>query len=161
VDFLIRDATESDFEALLALFDEVAAERIYIGTQPGFDRELYRSGWSDALVDPDRLLLVAIVGDAPVGTLGIRERRDLGAGIGMLVSSDYRKVGIGSALLDAAFAWARGRGFEELTLSVFPHNLAALALYRSAGFVEVERIERAVTRQSGEVWGIIRMRKHL
>ena len=52
-------------------------------------------------------------------------------------------------------------GAKALSLHVFPHNEAAIALYRSAGFVEIERFERDVTRQTGEVWDTIFMRKEL
>jgi hypothetical protein len=43
---LIRPARRDDFDALADLFAEVAAERIWIGTEPGFDRDAYRSGWT-------------------------------------------------------------------------------------------------------------------
>jgi len=44
-------------------------------------------------------------------------------------------------------------------LHVFPHNEAARTLYEQNSFWEVERFERDVTRQSGEVWDTILMRK--
>jgi putative acetyltransferase len=38
--------------------------------------------------------------------------------------------------------WARWAGIEKVTLSVFPHNRAALALYRKFGFVEEGLLRR-------------------
>jgi [ribosomal protein S18]-alanine N-acetyltransferase len=157
----IREAVEGDFEKMLALFDEVAAERVYIGTEPGFDRERYRRDWTEGLTDSKRLLLVALDGDAQVGNLGLREHEGSGMSLGMLLTATHRRRGIGRALLEAAFAWARERGMTGLTLRVFPHNEAALALYRSAGFVAVQRRERDVKRQTGDVWDTIFMRKTL
>jgi len=42
--------------------------------------------------------------------------------------------GIGSALLDHAETWARGRGFRRLTLAVFTNNERAKALYARCGW---------------------------
>ena len=38
------------------------------------------------------------------------------------------------ALVAAGIEWGREHGLHKLTLSVFPHNEAALALYRKFGF---------------------------
>ncbi len=134
---------------------------MYIGTEPGFDHEQYRRGWAEMLGDKNRLLLVAVEGDIVAGMLGTWGPSDRGVNFGMLVSRAYRRRGAGRALLDAATVWGQIIGVPALTLAVFPHNEAALALYRSAGFVEFERRERDVTRQSGEVWDTIHMRKEL
>jgi ribosomal-protein-alanine N-acetyltransferase len=159
---LIRAAAESDFEELLSLFDAVAAELVYIGTEPGYDRERYREGWKEIVADRAELLLVALEDGRIIGSIGTTwGHRDRGVNLGMLVSAAYRGRGIGRALLEAAFAWGRKTGAKTLSLHVFPHNEAAIALYRSTGFVEIERYERDVTRQSGEVWDTILMRKEL
>jgi ribosomal protein S18 acetylase RimI-like enzyme len=158
---LIRSATEADFDGLLALFDEVAAELIFIGTEPGYDRELYRRGWAASLADPNCLLLVADDGGTVAGMLGVGAHGGAGPHVGMLVSRTHRRRGLGRALLEAAVAWGRERGVPSLSLFVFPHNEGARALYRAMGFAEIERFERDVTRQSGEVWDTILMRKEL
>jgi RimJ/RimL family protein N-acetyltransferase len=54
----------------------------------------------------------------------------------MMVALDWRGRGVGTAFVAAAVEWARARGLHKLTLSVFPHNDAAIALYRKFGFVE-------------------------
>jgi ribosomal protein S18 acetylase RimI-like enzyme len=41
-----------------------------------------------------------------------------------------------------AFRWARRSGVEKIVLSVYPHNTAAIALYRRFGFVEEGRLAR-------------------
>jgi ribosomal protein S18 acetylase RimI-like enzyme len=113
------------------------------------------------LGDPSRLLLVAADGDCVVGMLGTWGPSGHGISFGMLVSAAYRRRGAGRALLEAAAVWGQKVGAPALTLSVFSHNEAAIALYQSAGFVEFERRERDVARQSGEVWDTIHMRKEL
>jgi putative acetyltransferase len=113
------------------------------------------------LGDPNRLLIVAVEGDRIAGMLGTWGPSGHGISFGMLVSAANRRRGAGRALLEAATAWGRSIGAPALTLAVFTHNEAAIALYRSAGFVEFERRERDVPRQSGEVWDTIHMRKEL
>ena len=57
------------------------------------------------------------------------------ADLGLMVAASHRRQGIGRALLDAAFDWARASGVRKLELHVFPHNTPALALYEGLGFV--------------------------
>jgi [ribosomal protein S18]-alanine N-acetyltransferase len=53
-----------------------------------------------------------------------------------------RRQGIGAALLQEAMAVAAQRGGAVVFLEVATNNLAALALYRRAGFAEVGRRRR-------------------
>ena len=64
---------------------------------------------------------------------------------------------MGTALVTAAVEWARARGLHKLALSVFPHNEAAIALYRKFGFSEEGRLVRHVRRAGGELWDLIEM----
>jgi ribosomal protein S18 acetylase RimI-like enzyme len=79
----------------------------------------------------------------------------------MLIDERFRGHGLGRQLLEHLFDWAHGRKIERLSLLVFPHNERALALYRSTGFVEIERYEHDVTRETGEVWDTILMQKQM
>ena len=58
-------------------------------------------------------------------------------------------------MVAAAIDWARARGLHKLTLSVFPHNDAAIALYRKFGFVEEGRRSKQIRRANGELWDLI------
>lgn len=75
----------------------------------------------------------------------------------MFVAREWRGRGVGSALMQAAIAWGRDRGLHKLTLSVFPHNAAAIALYEKFGFVVEGRRVKQMRRQSGELWDLIDM----
>jgi ribosomal protein S18 acetylase RimI-like enzyme len=75
----------------------------------------------------------------------------------MAVARDWRGRGVGSALLAAGIDWARERGLHKLSLTVFPHNAAAIALYRTFGFVEEGRLVKQYRRQSSELWDGIAM----
>jgi RimJ/RimL family protein N-acetyltransferase len=56
------------------------------------------------------------------------------ADLGLMVAKDVRGRGIGTALLQAAVAWARGNGIRKLELHVFPWNESAIAVYEKFGF---------------------------
>ena len=101
--------------------------------------------------------MVALAGDVVVGELHVEPSRFGFGDLGMLVAAGWRGRGVGTALVAAAIEWARGRGLHKLTLSVFPHNEAAVALYRKFGFVEEGRRARHIRRASGELWDVIDM----
>jgi ribosomal protein S18 acetylase RimI-like enzyme len=52
----------------------------------------------------------------------------------LYVSSEHRRQGIGSALMQHAEAWARAKGDRQIGLQVFRSNQAALTLYEKLGF---------------------------
>jgi ribosomal protein S18 acetylase RimI-like enzyme len=94
------------------------------------------------LDDPDRLLLLATraanrerLGFLYVVTLTDFFTRERHAHVSdLLVARDGEGQGVGRALMSAADAWARTRGHRFVTLSVFPDNRRALALYERLGF---------------------------
>jgi RimJ/RimL family protein N-acetyltransferase len=75
----------------------------------------------------------------------------------MMVERAWRGRGVGTRLVEAAIEWARERGLHKLTLSVFPHNTAAIGLYRKLGFVEEGRLARHIRRANGELWDLVEM----
>ena len=52
----------------------------------------------------------------------------------LYVMPEYRRQGIGSALMRHAEDWARARGDRQLGLQVFYNNQAALSLYDKLGY---------------------------
>ncbi len=71
------------------------------------------------------------------------------ADVGLMVSLDARREGVGTALLQAAVDWAREAGIRKLELHVFPWNEGAIALYDSFGF-EREGYRKGHYRRGGE-----------
>jgi RimJ/RimL family protein N-acetyltransferase len=61
--------------------------------------------------------------------------------LGMGLRSDYRGRGLGTQLLTATIAAARGTGIDRIELDVFASNAAAIALYIRHGFA-VEGVKR-------------------
>jgi ribosomal protein S18 acetylase RimI-like enzyme len=151
--FAVRPARIEDARAVAEGFAAVAEERDGIATEPPVDVEA-RAARFEAYVDST---LVAVAEGVVVGSLHI-ERMWFGVGdIGMLVVREWRGRGVGSALVAAAIEKARYDGLHKLSLEVFPHNEAAIALYRKFGFVEEGRRVQHYRRASGELWDAIVM----
>ncbi|MEL1134255.1 GNAT family N-acetyltransferase [Desulfitobacterium sp. THU1] len=58
----------------------------------------------------------------------------------LAVLEEFRKKGIGRALMDAAEAYCREEAIQYLGLAVSTHNIQALNLYQSLGFVEERKL---------------------
>ena len=153
----IRRATLADCDALVDLFVEVANERLWIGTEPGFDREAKRNALVITVNGASGALFVAEADDAIVGQVGVYRHATNGLQLGMMVKDGYRGRGIGVELVRAAIAWARGEGEATLSLLVFPHNTRAIALYERCGFEHVERRFACIRRANGEMWDALAM----
>ncbi len=58
---------------------------------------------------------------------------------GWYVDADARDRGVGSALVEAAFDWARAQGYTEMASDVLLDNLGSQRAHLGLGFEEVER----------------------
>ena len=58
---------------------------------------------------------------------------------GWYVEPDVRRQGVGAALVRAAEAWARARGYRELASDALLDNLPSQEAHVAVGFGEVER----------------------
>lgn len=101
----------------------------------GFEAEL--AGLPGAYAPPGGVILIArdaegrsegCVAMQPDGAEGACEMRRL------YVSPEGRRLGIGSALVDAVLKAARGAGYGRMRLEALPGMTAALTLYRTRGF---------------------------
>jgi len=149
-----------DVDAVLLLFDAVAAERLWIGTEPGYDRVKYRDMFGFSLSNGNGMF-VALRRGRVVGVITEYLHDPYGHTIGMLVDEAHRGCGIGTALLGRLIDWARERRVPHVSLLVFAHNERALALYRKFDFVEVDAQAMQIPRRSGEAWDAILMRLDL
>lgn len=151
----IRQATLEDLDETFDVFATVAAERVYIGTEPPIDRAERLARWRERFDQPHHVTFVAvaeerIVGSASITWAGASE-------IGMAILSEWRGRGIGSALLGALIAWAEADGSHKMELYVWPHNTAAIALYEKFGFEREGYLKKHYRRANGELWDCIIM----
>lgn len=167
---VVRPSTTADFEAWFALFEAVAAEGRWLGAEAPLDRTARReffdrcldrreaeSGPCDSTPQPgDAAILVAEVDGTLAGAVSLQLTRGV-VDLGMFVAADRRGAGVGTALVEAAVAWAREVGAHKVALAVWPHNHPARTLYTRFGFVTEGRRRRHHRRRSGELWDSVLM----
>jgi putative acetyltransferase len=92
--------------------------------------------------EPDSLYVLEDDGRI-VGAAGVHSTPVAGVlSLGMMVLPEFRGRGGGRALLMSVVEHARASGAHKLELQVWPDNVAAVELYKSAGF-EVEGLRRS------------------
>jgi RimJ/RimL family protein N-acetyltransferase len=142
--FTLRPAHPEDAKSFLTFWKAIVSEGGYVRseeveTPARVYRARFRRSWTDREAQ-----VVALDGDRVVGHVYIqREGHPVTrhvATLGIAVSADRRRLGIGRALMAEAFRWAFEVDVEKIMLSVYPHNQAAIALYRRFGFVEEGRL---------------------
>jgi DNA-binding MarR family transcriptional regulator/GNAT superfamily N-acetyltransferase len=106
----------------------------------GFDPSQSISADADELIEPAGLLLVARLRDEPVGCGALKLRGAAPAEIKrMWVAPTARGLGVGRRILSALEQHARRRGATVVRLETNKTLREATTLYRSAGYVEVDR----------------------
>jgi RimJ/RimL family protein N-acetyltransferase len=145
----LRPAQAEDAGPLLAALNEVAAEGRYLLTRHWEITPELEARWLHTATESRDLLLVATVAaaeDAPAEIAGsvslVRRPHEFvrhTAELGMWLRAAYREIGIGSAMVEVALAWAAAHEIEKITLSVRSNNRRALSLYQKYGFVEEGR----------------------
>ena len=150
-----RRATEADRETLFALWDEWQRDD---GPPPWVEnaREGTRAGIERAIRDG-----VAVVweedGEVAGFACGLMEGARTGDVTELYVRDEFRRHGVGAALLAAVVAGLKERGAEFVTGGVAPDNADARRLYERAGFrtqelrlvADVATLERALAGTRG------------
>ncbi len=154
----VREATVADASALLAHLKALAAEP-GINIPLALDEITTTLDQEKALLldmheSPRAIMLVAEAGGAIVGELSLKaisSRRAVQhvATLGMSVKQDWRRKGVGRALMTDALAWAPTAGIKRVELYVYCRNEPAIALYQKLGF-EIEGRRKAFIREGNE-----------
>lgn len=152
----VRPATAEDVDELLDLYEAVAAEKVHIGGEAPIDRPRRKAAWL-ATIDPSTpgTSFVAVAEDEIVGQIGVTG--DGRMDIGMWVRADWRGRGVGTALVGAAIDYARAHDAYKISLEVWPHNTAAIALYEKLGFEREGYLRKHWRRRNGELWDSVVM----
>ncbi|MEO8334909.1 MAG: GNAT family N-acetyltransferase [bacterium] len=83
---------------------------------------------------------IAVASEAAVGCVALRPHIARVAEVKrMFVDAEWRGKGVGRSLLGALIQGARVRGYETLRLGTLADMDAAQSLYRSLGFMPIER----------------------
>ena len=135
---VVRRATPGDAPQVARLLHEF--QREFDEPSPGIEALEERYG---ELIR-NKEMIVLITGDGPDGFAQLRFRPWVySAGLHsyleeLYVVPDLRGNGLGRALLGAAMETARAEGAEQMELGTSEADLAARALYESAGFTNRE-----------------------
>jgi RimJ/RimL family protein N-acetyltransferase len=154
--FTVRAASPEDARGMSELFAATAAEGRWVLNEK-VDVALRAGAFRETIADPTVGVFVAEGDGRVVGELIVRASRYGYADIGMDVAVDWRRRGVGTALMEACIDWAREQGLHKLCLEVFPHNEAGTALYRKMGFVDEGLRHKQYRRANGELWDSLAM----
>ncbi|MEE1218586.1 MAG: ribosomal protein S18-alanine N-acetyltransferase [Ruminococcus sp.] len=102
-----------------------------------FSHPWSRNSLESELENENSVFYVCIQNDVVVGYIGMNFVLDEGYIFNVAVDEKYRKMGIGSALIDALVTYAKHNNFYFLTLEVRESNAAAISLYSKFGFEKV------------------------
>ena len=101
--------------------------------------------WDAAHLPCCRLVALSderVAGWAALSRVSAREVYAGVAEVSVYVGHEFRGRGVGRALLSALVRESEAEGVWTLQASVFPENVASVALHRACGFREVGRRER-------------------
>lgn len=140
--FWIRPASREDVRAMTRLLQELFA----VETEFEFDEEKQRCGLQMLLDSPNAGLWVADRRGRVVGmvTMQLMVSTAEGALSGwmedLVVSSAYRRRGLGKALMNSAVNWAHEQGASRVQLLADSRNVPALIFYRKLEWLQTNMI---------------------
>jgi GNAT superfamily N-acetyltransferase len=152
MDLVIRRAVPADFDAVCELAEimdaphrEALPERFRKPAGPVRDR-----GRTEALMgDNDTFLAVAALDGKVVGVInaGLEkmpdypQKRPVSSLLvrGVSVRPEFRRRRVGTALVQAAIAWAVSRGTDEVQANVYDFNTTSAAFFSSLGLKPLSR----------------------
>ncbi|TEW50228.1 GNAT family N-acetyltransferase [Psychromonas algicola] len=164
----IRTANINDSAQLISLFETLDQESTFMLLEPSErdtsleNQQKQMANFTDSntqvmlVKENDKAELIAFV----VGIAGnfIRNKHSLYCVIG--VKSEYHDKGIGHSLLTNLEEWANNHGIHRIELTVMEHNLKAIRLYETFGFIR-EGIKRDSICIAGEYINELYMSKLL
>ncbi len=150
--FVIRQATPADLDVVvalrLALLRAHAGNAVYGRLRPDAPARA-RTLFGEQLASPHEVTWLAVGADgAVVGILRCMEGRGsplldpprYGYVASVYVLPEVRRSGVLRALMDAAVAWSRARGLDELRLHAAADNALANAAWDAMGFTVAEHL---------------------
>ncbi len=98
--------------------------------------ETWMAQSKDAFENQSKDTLIAYYDEKPVGLIFVflREEPGFGAIGGFWVHPDYRRLGVGKALMSSAETWLSEKSVKQVTLWSNPENEASAKFYEKLGF---------------------------
>lgn len=144
IDIRLREATLEDAPSLATLCAQLGYAVILteiVERMPQF------------IAAEDSWIAVAVDGNRVLGWMQTQESRSLVDGwsaqiIGLVVDERFRREGIGRALVEGACAWARERGYAEISVRSNAARKGAHDFYPSLGF-KLKKTQRCYRKPLG------------
>lgn len=114
----------------------------HVAQVAALEKLCFTPAWSEKSIaseldNPLSRWFVALDGEQVTGYIGSQTVMDESDMMNVAVSSDYRRQGIGEALVEVLTDALKAAGSRSLTLEVRQSNGAAQKLYEKLGFVQV------------------------
>jgi phosphinothricin acetyltransferase len=152
MEFIIDQMQPADWESVRAIYLEgiKTGNSTFEMQAPSWEK------WDSSHLQKPRLVarngndILGWVSLAPVSTRAVYSGV---AEASLYISSQYRKQGVGSALMAALITSAEKAGIWTLQGSIFPENAGSLALVKKHGFREIGRREKIAKMTFGDLKG--------
>lgn len=129
--------SEAEYAAAADLFREYAAWLNIDLCFQGFEEEL--AHLNDMYASPSGVIFLSKEAEIFTGCVAVRRKDDEVAELKrMYIKPEYRKAGLGSALLQKALDAATKMGYKKIRLDTLSHMTDAINLYTKAGFYAIE-----------------------
>lgn len=125
----VRELSALDVAVAVTLWDEAGLTRPWNNPVDDFHR---------AVNGASSTILGIKVDDEVVGTVMVGDDGHRGWVYYLAVTSEYRRMGLGAALMCAAEAWLREHGAVKIQLMVRDANAAGLSFYYALGYDDNE-----------------------
>jgi RimJ/RimL family protein N-acetyltransferase len=137
---IFRPLEKGDLDHIWTIFNQVVAEMRYIPVINPVTSRFEKENWYFRQIEEDNVVIVSEIDDKVIGQCMI-EHIGWDAAIhvgelGIIISPDYRNIGVGQNLIQEALLAAPEKGFEKVTLSCFHTNTNALNVYKKMGFIQ-------------------------
>lgn len=154
---LFRPLIKEDKAALIALFEPIGPDDYKLMRNDVRNRELV-GAWADNL-DYHRVLpLVAVVNDRLVGDATLHFRTGPGrhvADVRIFLSKEFRRRGLGTALLRALIDVARKCGLQQLVAEVVADQVKVINAFKALGFEQRATLPDYFMMPDGETHDVV------
>jgi RimJ/RimL family protein N-acetyltransferase len=133
----VRPMGVEDADVLHGFFCRIPEEDLLFLRRDVTNREVIES-WALDVAAGQTFTLLAESGDGVVGEASVhRSRAPWSTHVGeirVVVDAEHRRLGLGSALVQAIFLEALGRGIEKIVAEMTPDQTGAITVFQKLGF---------------------------